>query len=893
MGKKRSRCSSSYTYSYYSDMDEEPDWTEGVEQEVADGNGRPTAESCEPERTEDEVQVSAATATASENRKGEDDSWGRWAANASGQQHGPHPQAGQPSTFLGQNATEQSQWCASAGRQCSAAATTAAISPVAVVQAARVVENTANSSDPELAKKRSRELEVRVYLNKSNVDMFDLGSEEGVVSRIATVAQSMADTKSWMRSVTDIPMRPLWGTLWSLSLRNQFFRAQEVERITDMDKGQLEGDRNVVRDALRLAIKSQMEGRAALAAIWKSMEPGHTKVALKHLWNALLGAAGLPNESYVDRLPPIKAPDSRQRGQKAQRDKDVQAVDSVAKDDAKEHSRKKGDHGVPKDAADVESKRAKMGNYKLDEKASGSGHQNVATAQARARDGGSKKTDDKDRTRHSAKQSHGVKRKNEADSEHARRPYPFRRNDTDSGAKPLGKPPPPVIVDDDSEHDEAHKYQKRLKSMRKKVVGAGKKSDEKIRLTPVPPLPDVAAKIARDGAPVVNTRPWWDTRQDTCGAQGAPWRAGQTVEGEHDVEDDHMHSGGNFEQPKRDEGYWCAGQLVPPPPVPNSTHTPTLQGSSADVSASSGGWIVSRSGLRIPTPPKRCIHIVAELLMFCVGFVPSCATLVCLDSAVTQDLSNVMDCCGDEWVLYVWHVCLRAVAIFVQITKLRGIEPCRTMHLAGHIVGTAGWIHRRHPFSQRGVGHDGTSVHTLQNTHDLAALYGRYNREYLREVEEDAELGLLRPRHILEGEVRRDLHDDLQRTRTVAAPIVPHGGTGMNSETETIEASESGDDYSIAAQHSENIPEVEDIEWDQRLSVIAEVGSCCDTDLDSEEAGEIDWVQNEVEREVTEMLPRNPSPTQVTAQNGDSDQAVCGSSCDEDVSSDEMAELEW
>eukprot|EP00971_Amphidinium_carterae_P117103 2319009-Amphidinium_carterae.1 len=112
---------------------------------------------------------------------------------------------------------------------------------------------------------------------------------------------------------------------------------------------------------------------------------------------------------------------------------------------------------------------------------------------------------------------------------------------------------------------------------------------------------------------------------------------------------------------------------------------------------------------------------------------------------------------------------------------------CGDMHLAGHIAGTAGWEFRWYPFAQRGISHDGVAIHTLRNTHDLAAQYVEYHRQRRREIDEAAELGLLRPPHVLNDDNRDGIHEALQQVRRMLTGIARDAASVANSETETIE----------------------------------------------------------------------------------------------------------
>eukprot|EP00971_Amphidinium_carterae_P015836 313179-Amphidinium_carterae.1 len=141
------------------------------------------------------------------------------------------------------------------------------------------------------------ELFVRVYLNKLwwTRSTWDL--------MIASTYKSLAaDTKAWLHTVTDHALRPLWGTIWHTSFRSRDNRVKESKRLAELDHGTHESNKQEVADAFILTMTSMTEGLELLDPLWRSIESRHAKRAMKHLWNALLGAVGLPNDSYVDRL---------------------------------------------------------------------------------------------------------------------------------------------------------------------------------------------------------------------------------------------------------------------------------------------------------------------------------------------------------------------------------------------------------------------------------------------------------------------------------------------------------------------------------------------------------------------------------------------------------------
>eukprot|EP00971_Amphidinium_carterae_P221389 4395315-Amphidinium_carterae.1 len=41
---------------------------------------------------------------------------------------------------------------------------------------------------------------------------------ERIVNQVATIAQTVADVRSWLKASPDVPLRPLqvWGTLWTV-----------------------------------------------------------------------------------------------------------------------------------------------------------------------------------------------------------------------------------------------------------------------------------------------------------------------------------------------------------------------------------------------------------------------------------------------------------------------------------------------------------------------------------------------------------------------------------------------------------------------------------------------------------------------------------------------------
>eukprot|EP00971_Amphidinium_carterae_P029404 578777-Amphidinium_carterae.1 len=109
------------------------------------------------------------------------------------------------------------------------------------------------------------------------------------------------------------------------------------------------------------------------------------------------------------------------------------------------------------------------------------------------------------------------------------------------------------------------------------------------------------------------------------------------------------------------------------------------------------------------------------------------------------------------------------------------------MHVTGHITGTDGARFQWHPFKQVGWGDDNVTRHTLLNTHDLISMYGKYCEQIVRDAYEDAELGLLRPRHILSQDMRVGIDEQIDLLRTVAQRLEIDAAYNMNSDTETID----------------------------------------------------------------------------------------------------------
>eukprot|EP00971_Amphidinium_carterae_P192870 3827326-Amphidinium_carterae.1 len=681
-----------------------------------------------------------------------------------------------------------------------------------------------------------------------------------------------------------------------------------------------------------------MEARAALATIWKSMEPGHTKVAMKHLWNALLGAAGLPSDSYVDRLPAPPQPDQGTRNDDNQHKKRSNVnVEEQKCDDRHQH--KKKDHSAidSRDGQGESGKRVKVGIPRNEARASGSGHQKVEHEKVGRR--AAKPTCEKASDRQEDVRGRKCDKAKDGDDnkECGRRPYPFKGSS--SGVKALGKPPPPIAVDDDSDMDESQKYRERLRSMTKKVH-FGRKAEEKVRLTPVPPVPDVQHEVG-ETEDAIPWRQWWNASADNTAVQGAPWRKDR-CEREGDVLDDAEESASKEKEAQHREGYWCAGQFVPPPPMAVALQAcgkrydhevqdvdagaGRVQGSEDAVSRgkrvgadrSQGTrpgdeWMIGSTGVRVPMPPKK--YFMSDVLFvghwIVVQYVPwrLVGTCVWCPSVVLAGGRYFVLC---DFVRYLCHVCDTVVAVETQGRDELEYCACCVMHFAGHIAGTDGRTNLGRPFSQTGIGADRASYHTLQNTHDLAAHYCNYNNDLLREAYEDAALGLLRPRHTLVGDMRRNVAETLRPSLDLLVPIVPRAGTNMNSETETIDDDDLHEEdptnaHRAGGQHDvgdhgcsgpgseeatcgssscgESDHHVEEFVWSQavserymldslprcsatsatdwlsdmgdRFSIATERGSSSDYEVGSNDGTELEWVQNDVVGEVCELLPRH------------------------------------
>eukprot|EP00971_Amphidinium_carterae_P067008 1326843-Amphidinium_carterae.1 len=163
MGKRRSRSPSYYSYSYYSDMDEEPDWSEGVEQVNADGDGTKAISEHNAEATVDEQRVQdVPSASATAISRDEDETWGTWSTSARVKNQAVSDmQEGQGAVAADRVAD---------GSGCRAGpslpnATITVVVPAVAQQGAdqnlRTVESKVTPTEDDSAKRRSRELEVK------------------------------------------------------------------------------------------------------------------------------------------------------------------------------------------------------------------------------------------------------------------------------------------------------------------------------------------------------------------------------------------------------------------------------------------------------------------------------------------------------------------------------------------------------------------------------------------------------------------------------------------------------------------------------------------------------------------------------------------------------------
>eukprot|EP00971_Amphidinium_carterae_P135233 2680113-Amphidinium_carterae.2 len=610
-------------------------------------------------------------------------------------------------------------------------------------------------------------------------------------------------------------------------------------------------------EAYQLVIKSMAAATEALAGVWRALEPGHTRVAMQHIWHALLGAVGLPNTSYLDKLPGTQGQKS---GKSAAGKKAVQVLGGEDLAHAHSASQSSVDPIVDEDRYHERPHlQAQQGTNASDGQKGNCGEvarqphtRKVGVPPEAGRHAKSKEN--------STSESGGPKAKKIGSPPTqgpkgggTRRKYPFAKQEVFAARGDVGhgKPPPPIDVDDDTEDEDIlSKYRKRVEQGRSSAMREqtradldscevprkkqkGRTRDEGVRLTPVPPQPSSSRDSsceAEAGVLEIPAVQWWEKRERSTGAADAPWRAykgdrkregkeaavpiapqARRLESQHqqgrtvplgkgvdimannDAESEGccqsrvvtLERSGNA-LVDGELGYWDGTNLIPAPPraarvpvqgqaydVPVHLRVPKLPAPvypkhtdkpiAIGVSGAAMDELVTSSGKRVPIPPKS-----AGLL--CGNKHRSLAPLEGHDMESLHVIRGVDHVGGDAASIL---VCLGGVmfscgASFVQVSSLRRRG---AMHVTGHITGTDGSHFQWHPFRQVGWGDDNVSRHTLINTHDLVSMYGRHCEQILRNAYADAELGLLRPRHILQEDTREHFDEQIERVRAVLQGI--------------------------------------------------------------------------------------------------------------------------
>eukprot|EP00971_Amphidinium_carterae_P063708 1260865-Amphidinium_carterae.1 len=746
------------------------------------------------------------------------------------------------------------------------------------------------------ARRKGREIEVRIYLNKAMVDSFDMTTVDmpldKIVQQVATIAQSVTDVKAWLKTTTNVPIRPLWGSLSDACLLRDDHKGREIERLAALDT-QDGTPKSQICEAFQLVIKSMTASTEALACVWRALEPGHTRVAMQHIWHALLGAVGLPNTGYLDRLPGAQG---QERGERADFKQDSQTQVGEKHAEAQSTRRSSKDMLAIEDCSPADVHRKEQRGSKS---ASSDGQQGkgvLSAGQPTTRKIGvppdaGKQTKNKAGAP-SASGGPKVKKIGTPPTQGpqggcAKRRCPFAKEEVSvaRGDVGLGKPPPPIDVDDDTEEEDAvSKYRKRLEmgsssSMSKQARGdndtgdvphkrpRGKTRDVGIRLTPVPPQPSRKCEIpqhddqdADEGEFEDYVTQWWDKRErsDACAAD-APWRANkrERIGLGRDAAIPIAPQTRHVEAPRQrtvaplakgvvpygnqgdvsagfresrivtlekagsalvdgELGYWDGNNLIPAPPraartpvkgsaleVPMHLRVPKLPApvypkhtGKTTASCAAGvapDELVANSGKRVPVPPK-FDGLSHDIQLGCVACVQShdmdSSHEIKSSERFDADVASILFCLGG--------ILFSCGAMFVQVSSLCG---SRAMHVTGYITGTDGSHYQWHPFRQVGWGDDNVSRHTLLNTHDLISMYGRHCEQTVRDVYDDAVLGMLRPRHNLYQDTREGIEEQLDLARAVAQGIELDPAYNMNSDTETIEDVLSADGASSLAVH--------------------------------------------------------------------------------------------
>eukprot|EP00971_Amphidinium_carterae_P325090 6455183-Amphidinium_carterae.1 len=422
-----------------------------------------------------------------------------------------------------------------------------------------------------MARRKGREIEVRVYLNKAMVDSFDMTTTdmplERIVQQVATISQSVSDVKVWLKATTNVPIRPLWGSLWAASLRPPDKQQHEIVRLASMDN-QDSVQRSQIVEAYELAVRSMADASESLACVWRALEHGHTRIAMKHIWHALLGAVGLPNTSYMDKLPdePKEAKTERRAHAKAKAASEITegiVVQPSAESGGQGHSKHGQKSGIAEDATERKLTNADTRKGVNVQRATHSDRHEGRGRGSREKVGGklphknaSKDDRDKVSVRDVAKADDKPKKIGVPPSDRAKpdgagnkRPYPFavQGESDESHKKVRGKPPPPIAVDEDTDdEDKVLMYKTRLEKLKLAASSANKTAADgdgngkagakvgqgAVRLTPVPPKADGPLRGVgwnNDDACAAAPTPWWGSRSSDIPDVNAPWRRGKAV----------------------------------------------------------------------------------------------------------------------------------------------------------------------------------------------------------------------------------------------------------------------------------------------------------------------------------------------------------------------------
>eukprot|EP00971_Amphidinium_carterae_P127809 2531842-Amphidinium_carterae.2 len=661
--------------------------------------------------------------------------------------------------------------------------------------------------------------------------------------------------------------------------------------------------------------KTTLEMRTKMWLSNREAPDAPIQVAMRHL----------PNDSYSDRLPTYEA--------RVKKKGDGGTVGH------EEHGGRKSEAAAGDKVRKVGSGDASVSHVR--QGASSKKDRTEQTGRGVVRDGG-KKVEHRAGTR-VQRDARKDKSDNQGEREkQGRRPYPFREHDSKtSKGKALGKPPPPIVLEDDTDEDVCQAYHKRLKRKRQEFTAEDHVLEKGVRLTPAPPAPP----LENDTAAASNEQR--TNAGATC--SDVPWRVGSAQGGDDEWDEQQCYSeyqGGNVDHGgkhgyscKQSEGYWCAGQVVPPPPPPVVREGPHLdkphdwtqdtrvpapppatsrgegsqpRGSGHDsedgderepANCAKGDWIVSRTGKRIPAPPKRlgdgsfasihawslmwlgmgfCVCCVHYLVDFASGFCACALSTPHFGYVCELQLFTVSDGCdsllGKCGRRDISGCCFRhAITVALKFAgcgaRYRASED---MHVAGHIAGTAGWEFRWYPFAQRGISHDGVAIHTLQNTHDLrnTRIITGSCAARLRRTLNWACIDRLRPPHILVDDHREGIQDALQQARLAFIAIARDVASHVNSEAETIDGDGDGRDaMSLEAQPTDSEREMDDFgnEVSECFpSVGATDGGSEASEILDEDNVDIEWVQAGVHGEAHEIINRDP-----WSCGGKMDQCVC------------------